>query len=281
MKKVNTETMEKQGGSATFLTRVRDNQRRSRARRKEYIQQLERRLRSFESQGVVASQEIQQAGRKVAKENSLLRSLLLLRGVTQDEIQDFLKSHAENTPQVTRGSASASAISRPRTPHIGLPIDLGVTQDETEGFLKSHAEYTPRVMLRSASPHNELPIDLAVSGRPYDGMASSLPRGEDINESRDQSRSIEVHADSNMHGLTTNQPSTRIPSNVPEIAPTLQRFNESHQEQGHFTSCESAARIIASLRGYSDTHELRSELGCGAEANCMVKNLSLFEMLDK
>jgi hypothetical protein len=121
-KKANTETTEKESGSPT-LTRVRDNQRRSRARRKEYIQHLEQRLRSFESQGVVASQEIQQAGRKVARENSLRRSLLLLRGVTQDEIEDFLKSHAEYTPRVMLGSTSA--ISRPVTPHDGLPIDLG------------------------------------------------------------------------------------------------------------------------------------------------------------
>lgn len=245
-KKVNTETTEKEGGSAT-LTRVRENQRRSRARRKEYIQHLEQRLRSFESQGVVASQEIQQAGRKVAKENSLLRLLLLLRGVTQDEIEDFLKSHAEHTPRVTLGSASsASAISRPVT------------------------------------PQNRLPIDLGVSKRSGDGRASTLPRGEDIDESRvlSQHQFVEIHEDSNMHGLTTNQLSTTISANIPENAPTLQRFNESYQEQGTFTSCESAARIIASLRGCSDTHELRSELGCGAEANCMVKNLSLFEMLD-
>ncbi|KAJ5890724.1 uncharacterized protein N7473_006952 [Penicillium subrubescens] len=235
-KKVNTETTQKQGGSAT-LTRARDNQRRSRARRKEYIQHLEQRLRSFESQGVVASQEIQQAGRKVANENSLLRSLLLLRGVTQDEIEDFLKSHAEHT--------------------------------------------TPRVIVGSTSPHHGLPMDFVVSGRACDRKPSTLPRGDDFDESRDQCRSVEVHANSNTYELTTNQPSTRIQTNIPENAPTLQRYNKGHQEQGQFTSCESAARIIASLRGYSDTNDLRSELGCGVEANCMVKNLSLFEMLDK
>lgn len=243
-KKVNTETTAKEGGSAT-LTRVRDNQRRSRARRKEYIQQLEQRLRFFESQGVVASQEVQQAGRKVAKENSLLRSLLLLRGVTQEEIEDFFKSHAEYTPRVML--RSASAINRPLTPHHGLPIDLGVSE------------------------------------RPWDGKTSNLPKGDDIDGRRVLShcRSVEAHADCSMHGLTTNQPSTRIPADIPENTPTLQPFKENHQEQGHFTSCESAARIIAGSRSYSDTNDLRSELGCGAEANCMVKNLTLFEMLDK
>lgn len=246
-KKVKTETTEKESGSAT-LTRVRDNQRRSRARRKEYIQHLEQRLRSFESQGVVASQEIQQAGRKVAKENSLLRSLLVLRGVTQDEIEDFLKSPAEYTPRVMLGPASAiTSISRPITPQIGPFIDLGVSEGVS------------------------------------DGKPKHLPMGEDIDERRVLSdcRSGEVHADTNMHELTTNQPSTTLPTNIPGNPSTLQQLEQDHQDKGHFTSCESAARIIASLRGYSDTHDLRSELGCGAEAYCMVKNLSLFEMLDK
>ncbi|KAB8230886.1 bZIP transcription factor [Aspergillus alliaceus] len=62
--------------------RIRDNQRRSRARRKEYIQNLEQRLHRFEVLGVQATQEVQAAGRKVVVENTHLRSLLKLHGVT-------------------------------------------------------------------------------------------------------------------------------------------------------------------------------------------------------
>ncbi|KAJ5389378.1 uncharacterized protein N7496_000446 [Penicillium cataractarum] len=243
-KKVNNTTTEKESGSAT-LTRVRDNQRRSRARRKEYIQHLEERLRSFESLGVAASQEVQQAGRKVAKENALLRSLLVLRGVTQDEIEVFLKSHEEYTPGgMTR---SASAISYPVTPQIRPSMVLGVSQG------------TP-----CESP-NTLPWREVIDKRIVPAYG----------------RSVEFQTYANQQELTTGRPPTILPVDIPDTASTLQQFNGDHREKGHFTSCESAARIIADLRGYSDTHELRSELGCGAEADCMVKNLNLFEMFDK
>ncbi|PGH13056.1 hypothetical protein AJ79_03893 [Helicocarpus griseus UAMH5409] len=74
-------------------TRIRDNQRRSRARRKEYLQDLEKRVRKFEQQGVHATIEVQAAARKVARENELLRSLLRLRGATTGEIEGYL-AHA-------------------------------------------------------------------------------------------------------------------------------------------------------------------------------------------
>ena len=241
MKKGNNTTTEKESGSAT-LTRVRDNQRRSRARRKEYIQSLEQRLRSFESRGVAASQEIQQAGRKVAKENALLRSLLVLCGVTQDQIEAFLKSHTDRTPRVI--PSPASAINRPATPSIGPSVYLGFSQDIPD------------------EKSNTLPV-------------------QNIDETKVTFYRplVEAHTSANGHELTTNQTSTPQPANIPANISPVQHCNGAPQETGHFTSCESAARIIASLRGYSDTHDLRSELGCGGEASCMVKNLNIFEML--
>lgn len=243
-KKVNNTTTEKESGSAT-LTRVRDNQRRSRARRKEYIQHLEQRLRSFERLGVTASQEIQQAGRKVAKENALLRSLLVLRGVTHDEIEAFLKSHDEYTPGGML--RSAPAINCPVKPQIRPWVVLGVSQ------------------------------------RNSDGTSNISPRTEEIDGQNvpTYGQSVEVHTYANRQELTTDRASTNLQADIPENASTLQQFSGDHREQGHFTSCENAARIIAGLRGYSDTHDVRSELGCGAEADCMVKNMNLFEMFDK
>ncbi|OJD09905.1 hypothetical protein ACJ73_10027, partial [Blastomyces percursus] len=70
--------------------RIRDNQRRSRARRKEYQQDLERRVQKFEQQGVQATIEVQAAARKVARENTLLRSLLKLKGVATAEIDEYI-----------------------------------------------------------------------------------------------------------------------------------------------------------------------------------------------
>ncbi|KAK3943856.1 hypothetical protein QBC46DRAFT_22445 [Diplogelasinospora grovesii] len=74
------------------LARIRDNQRRSRARRKEYLQELEQRLRLVELQGIEASSEIQLAARKVAEENKKLRMLLNRHGINDDSIDAFLGS---------------------------------------------------------------------------------------------------------------------------------------------------------------------------------------------
>lgn len=74
------------------LARIRDNQRRSRARRKEYLQELEARLRQCELQGIEASSEIQMAARRVADENKKLRALLAQHGVADDTIETCLQS---------------------------------------------------------------------------------------------------------------------------------------------------------------------------------------------
>ncbi|KAF1817137.1 hypothetical protein P152DRAFT_382253, partial [Eremomyces bilateralis CBS 781.70] len=62
--------------------RIRDNQRRSRARRKEYLQELEEKYRHCEQMGVEASAEIQAAARKVLDENKKLRAILQQRGLS-------------------------------------------------------------------------------------------------------------------------------------------------------------------------------------------------------
>jgi hypothetical protein len=74
------------------LARIRDNQRRSRARRKEHLQELEARLRQCELQGVEASSEIQMAARRVADENKKLRSLLAQHGIADDMVEAHLQS---------------------------------------------------------------------------------------------------------------------------------------------------------------------------------------------
>ncbi|PVI03577.1 hypothetical protein DM02DRAFT_557668 [Periconia macrospinosa] len=71
---------------AQNLARIRDNQRRSRARRKEYINELEVRLRNCEQAGIEASAEIQNAARRVLEENRKLRLLLHEQGLSDSDI---------------------------------------------------------------------------------------------------------------------------------------------------------------------------------------------------
>ncbi|KAJ5807062.1 hypothetical protein N7474_010654 [Penicillium riverlandense] len=219
--------------------RVRENQRRSRARRKEYTQFLEEKLRSFERLGVAASQEVQEAGRKVAKENALLRSLLILHGVSEEEIEKYLQSQATYIPSI---SSSAMATSHsPKAP--------------SDPLVNYHHTCTTPMKLNSS------PYQLDTTGTERSISKSTAERYMSLDT---QSSGAERPA-----VLSSDASGTKV-----------QQFSDD-QGIGQFTSCENAARIIASLRNNPDIRDVRSELGCDSESNCMVKNMSIFDALDK
>ncbi|KAI1497332.1 hypothetical protein F5X99DRAFT_397436 [Biscogniauxia marginata] len=82
------------------LTRIRDNQRRSRARRKEYVQELEKRLSDFKREGVEVTSQIRKAARGVAEENRLLRVLLRQQGCSDEKTNEFIQTNTMGTPVV-------------------------------------------------------------------------------------------------------------------------------------------------------------------------------------
>ncbi|KFY13345.1 hypothetical protein V492_03333 [Pseudogymnoascus sp. VKM F-4246] len=95
------------------LARIRDNQRRSRARRKEYLQELEGRVRQCELTGVEASSEIQGAARKVIEENRRLRLLLAQHGLSLDDHSDDdgNQQWAASTPKSDEAQALETLLS--------------------------------------------------------------------------------------------------------------------------------------------------------------------------
>ncbi|KAA8649372.1 bZIP transcription factor [Aspergillus tanneri] len=218
-------------------TRVRDNQRRSRARRKEYVRDLEQRLRKFESLGVEATREVQAAGRKVAAENALLRSLLRRRGVTEKEIQEYLESLTTNPDSLSCSSATAPA------------------------FVTSHLPLTQNVNREANDALRETGVGRRLSPSPLNPVA-------------------------NRH---VNFPNTQASSADQPVAvdPVTPNTLDVQQPRAHSTPCEAAARIITTMRGHLDVQDVRSELGCQSESNCMRKpsdwwlpNLIQTEVLD-
>ncbi|KAL2692003.1 hypothetical protein Neosp_002399 [[Neocosmospora] mangrovei] len=118
------------------LARIRDNQRRSRARRREYLQELEQRLRVYELQGVEASSEVQQAARRVAEENRQLRGLLNRHGITDDYISSYLHTggaaaQTEPTPiphfPSSNPSDAVQSLQHVIAPRRPAPLDPGVS----------------------------------------------------------------------------------------------------------------------------------------------------------
>lgn len=99
--------MNESGKIGDRATRVRENKRRSRARQKEYIADLEQRLRRVQEHGVQATKEVQLAAQRVLKENIRLRQLLRHQGVDEYTISSWAKGddyQASNLSTVAEAS---------------------------------------------------------------------------------------------------------------------------------------------------------------------------------
>ncbi|KAL9102695.1 MAG: hypothetical protein Q9163_002186 [Psora crenata] len=98
--------------------RIRNNQRRARARQKEYIQDLEAKLQNYERKGVEATIEVQNAARSVAEENVRLRA----------EVESLRQENAQLKELL--GDEGCGGIQAKATDYGGLMLtdDNGVTQ---------------------------------------------------------------------------------------------------------------------------------------------------------
>uniref|UniRef100_A0A8H7NI95 BZIP domain-containing protein n=1 Tax=Bionectria ochroleuca TaxID=29856 RepID=A0A8H7NI95_BIOOC len=76
---------------AAKTSRLTENKRRYRARRKEYILDLERRIAESREQEIKATMEVQFAARKVVVENGWLKELLRQAGFTDEDIHIWVK----------------------------------------------------------------------------------------------------------------------------------------------------------------------------------------------
>ncbi|CAM1502790.1 Fc.00g075660.m01.CDS01 [Cosmosporella sp. VM-42] len=76
-----------QTSDAARTSRLTENKRRYRARRKEYVSDLERRLAEAREQGIKATAEVQLAARKVVVDNGRLRELLRAAGFGDEDIE--------------------------------------------------------------------------------------------------------------------------------------------------------------------------------------------------
>ncbi|KAI7968985.1 hypothetical protein EIK77_000870 [Talaromyces pinophilus] len=228
--------------------RIRDNQRRSRARHKEYVRDLEQRLRRFESLGVEASREIQAAGRKVATENALLRSLLRRLGVAEKEVQGYLESHATYPIPPTTSLASPPPLIKSRPPATDRN-NLKSRDISQLNTICRESNREPNYLLREIGEIRvRSPPELVVQRHPN----LSHPHASGANRSA-----------------------------AGDVRNSIEEQTRARQDMAHSTSCETAANLIITMRGYTDISDVRSELGCHSESNCTVRNMDIFEILDK
>lgn len=245
------------------LARIRDNQRRSRARRKDYLQELEGKFRNCELLGVEASSEIQSAARRVAEENKRLRALLRVRGVGDAEVDEFLGRPTTENPQFPSAGAALDAMLKVKRPCRG----------ETPGSSWHGSE---------ASSSNTWEPGPAVApardGRERQDAVVIVP----TNVSADMV--IPPHPPIGSDGYVR---SGYVPlnSNYPQGEWALQDgdsydLGEELAAVGETSSCSFAASVITSMRDGVTVDRVKQELGCAHGVECTVDSATLFTVMD-
>lgn len=290
-----------QAGASTnpAAERIRENQRRSRARRKEFVEGMQRRLDDYEKQGVEATLQMQQAARTVAIENSRLRLLLGRRGVTGDEIDKFLamfETGIASDDDFGHGTSTSTSTSLQGFPPAPTPAQQAQTPSQ------SHYTHTaPDTTTASTTPTAATPTTYQHHNQ-YQGDGG-IDR-------------LAVLADASIGGTTgvrTPSESTVAAQSPPSAGPATMPgtpvshghyhshghgHGHGHHHHHHHTtpqapqgsgsplvmSCNTAAQIIAEMQGGAQVnkHSVKASLGCADnECECFVKNTLLFQLMER
>lgn len=237
---------------------MRDNQRRSRARRREYLSELEDKYRNCELLGIEASAEIQRAARHVAEENKQLRVLLRATGLADHEIDAQL---ATGSPATYAGSTAPvlQTMLHTRTPCCGqkpgtaapdvLPALYSQTQTGAAGYGLQALQAS-----KSPTPSSDSPLTMTSVG-------------------------------SFNHANPLIMPAMGSTEYVAEdLSPWMNEFPQDVPPYGHPepSCCDAAAALIVGMNQNVSTSQVKSELGCTAlDTNCKVDDSTLFNMMDR
>jgi len=263
------------------LARIRENQRRSRARRKEYIQELEARLRHCELQGVEASAEIQAAARKVAEENKRLRELLAQRGFGEAKTDSYI--FTDDTTLSRRDAPVQVLEDLLATPKKCCPEGNTNTRTVTGmncGIGKSGN--------RPGSVQHITPIE-----SPTKPSQSTNPRASWDLENSAESNIIlnkDLAPRSALEFLASDLPSLNMRNlsynsqHIPHLHGTLEEVHSDlsvpETRVKNVNSCVSATDMITAMAG-ADPSLVRADLGCESGLDCEVDNQLVFNVMDR
>ncbi|KAJ9498181.1 hypothetical protein H2202_006332 [Exophiala xenobiotica] len=267
------------------------NQRASRARRKTYIGELEHKVRTYESQGVKATEEVQRAARRVADENRILREQIQALRVRNAELEALLMggpvvasghgwTHGPDWSGVQgerlqSSGPKATEQQYPSPPQMSeMAMAMALTKDESPTTanayptqLKLQSRQQPQLATSASSIHATVPGHAATLAVPSTVPSSrgSIP-GHDMTESTAST----PYSDDGTVDMDDDEPSTKPQPQPPVTQPSasVQEVNNANTGPwSNSTSCAQAAMIIASMRGLPSADdfvatEILSELGC-------------------
>ncbi|KAF2165994.1 hypothetical protein M409DRAFT_23721 [Zasmidium cellare ATCC 36951] len=234
-------------GTLPQTHRIRDNQRRSRARRKEYLSTLEAKLAHCERVGVAANQEIQRAARRVLEENVRLRGVLRGLGWREGE-----------------GDGEGARVLEGLLGRVGWGCESGLKEPSV-------------VAMSSAS-------DVMIRPRPAPAEMDTVvdrhqPELNGLSSDRNKSTSNETTTTTNEEVSIISPPPNASHTNH---SPQPNTTTTSQPPRSNCSSCKSVATAIRSIRPDVGT-ELEEDLGCPVNDNedCSVPNTQAFDILDR
>jgi hypothetical protein len=239
-------------------------------------------LREYEQKELQATVFMQLAAKKVAWENAQLRNLLASKGVSGQDIEEFLRSRdrSRNLTDLVPTSPDAAARGWLQSSAVGDPL-----------VQTSHInDPTSRVPLEIRQ-HSNMPPDMnqAIVDTPLDSVRdqvapqvppahSSMP--EDSSTLRDKASS-ENHWDWDSPSTSVEEEQLNM---LPVVSDCFCPVNSTKSLLGRDNlmlemSCETAASIIAGMRRNGDKDNARSELGCEGDRQCNVKNIKVLQAM--
>lgn len=269
----------KEPSSNPAAARIRENQRRSRARRKEYVEGMEKRLAELERRGVEATLEMQQAARTVAVENSRLRLLLQREGVSSADVASFLDTFAHEDQQ------HAAQMQQQQQQQQQFVDDRSDDDQKTEVDAPWTSSMPPQHPSSSASSnggngshlhHRDLVDKLSV-------LAEASVSSESGHRASSDSSVASPHSSRTVTMPTT--PAQYYPSHHhhhhhDDHAHSHHHHHSQPPKSPMLMSCNTAAQIIAQMQGTGSTDHYKAKMGCKQECECLVKNTLLFQIMD-
>lgn len=235
----------------------RESQRRSRARQRDLVDEMREQLRAYRRRDAAATSEMQRAARAVVEENGRLRRLLARRGVTEEEIRDFLLADGEDK---------------------GCDDEYDDNDDDDGGGVDGVAV----IRTLSASSVGTLSVPLSAAAVP-----SFEPRAVNLTSDGfvtfvDDARSPSNHRDV-IDGCIEPVQARESKMGESVVSCSAEPTSRSHLSPKSLeTPCSVAAGILAELYSHKDATEALMALGCsGTNFNCSVKNDKVFQLMDE
>ncbi|OCK76761.1 hypothetical protein K432DRAFT_136314 [Lepidopterella palustris CBS 459.81] len=270
-------------------SRVRDNKRRHRARHKEYVLDLERRLAQTREQGIQATKEVQLAAQRVASENAKLRDLLRKIGYTDVAIDTWVRADGcldvnEHRKLVSDSmpERSAQKVASTRPPLTGQRVEdlnTSVKGDKSPPMkMFANGEHSPKTSSGSVEPN---------VGKPELSRAKICAITNTKNPSRSE-KTDTASAPCLLLSLLAENPAADITQMSPPIRLEKQPCKNSEPEDcnSNGVECHIAYKMLMHYTTSEEKMETIAaalESGCtpSATGGCRVKNSIMWEVLDQ